>query len=469
MTRIAAVDIGATSGRVLVFERTADTLTVDEVHRFPNHPVEAGGRWTWDVVALWDNVVAGLRAAHASGPVDSWGVDTWAVDYGVVSPEGDALGPVYAYRDPQHASGIPLADERVSWAEQYASAGIQRLTFNTINQLLAETEPERLALGQVLLVPDLLMFLATGVRATEMTNASSTALVDARRREFDRDLMERLGLGDVNFPPLQRAGAIRGFTCVQGLDGIPVVVVATHDTASAFAAVPMIDVERAAVLSLGTWALIGTELAEPTLTDAAREANFTNEIGVDDTVRFLKNVTGMWLFEECRREWSEADGREIPVPELLGLAEAAGVSSSRIDPDDPRWAVPAFGATALAASATGGVPSGRGELVRCMLTSVAERVADHVKTLETLTDRHFEVLHVVGGASRIALMMQLLADATGLPVLAGPVEATALGNAGVQFIANGDFADIAEFRHWLRTANSDTQKLTHFTPKPPRP
>lgn len=464
MTRIAAVDIGATSGRILVFERNGDALTVDEVHRFPNHPVESAGRWIWDVAAVWDHVVEGLRRAVEHGPIASWGVDTWAVDYGVVSTDGDALGPVYAYRDPRHADGIALADQRVSWEQQYASAGIQRLPFNTINQLLAESEPGRLSLGEVLLVPDLLMYLATGVRGTELTNASSTALVDARSRTFDRDLLTRLGLGDVNFPPLQRAGAIRGLTRVRGLDGIPVVTVATHDTASAFAAVPMLDAKRAAVLSLGTWALIGTELDEPVLTDAAREANFTNEIGVEDTVRFLKNVTGMWLFEECRREWSEADGREVSVPDLLELARAAGAADSRIDPDDARWAVPGFGAEALASSATGSHPASRGALVRCILMSVAERVADHVNTLTALTGRQFDVLHVVGGASRIALMMQMLADATGRPVFAGPVEATALGNAGVQFIASGDFADVASYRAWLRTASSPAVSVTRYVP-----
>lgn len=464
MTRIAAVDIGATSGRVLVFERNGDALTVDEVHRFPNHPVEAGGRWTWDIVALWDNVIAGLRAAHASGPIDSWGVDSWAVDYGVLTAEGEALGPVYAYRDPRHSRGIALADARVPWVDQYAVAGIQRLPFNTINQLLAEAEPERLRKGRVLLVPDLLMFLATGEWATELTNASSTALVDARTHKFSAELMQALGLAHVRFAPLQHPGVVRGLTRIKGLPETPVVTVATHDTASAFAAVPMVGVDHAAVLSLGTWALIGTELPAPVLSDAARNANFTNEIGVEDTVRFLKNITGMWLFEECRREWAEADGRDIAVPELLELAAAAGPVAAHIDPDDARWASPGFGATALAASAVGGDITSRGEIIRCIFESVADRVAHHLTTLAALTGRRFEVLHVVGGGSRIALMMQLLADATGLPVLAGPVEATALGNAGVQFIANGDFADIAEFRQWLRTATSDTLTLTHYTP-----
>lgn len=465
MTRIAAVDIGATSGRVLVFERIGDALTVDEVHRFPNHPVETAGRWTWDIATLWDHVVEGLRAAHASGRIDSWGVDTWAVDYGVLSPDGDALGPVYAYRDPQHAQGILLADKRVPWVDQYAVAGIQRLPFNTVNQLLAEAEPERLKKGRVLLVPDLLMFIATGERATELTNASSTALIDARTHEFSDSLLQALGLAHVRFAPLQHPGVVRGLTRIHDLPATPVVTVATHDTASAFAAVPMVDVERAAVLSLGTWALIGTELSAPVLTDAAREANFTNEIGVEDTVRFLKNITGMWLFEECRREWAEADGRVIPVPELLELAVDAGPIAARIDPDDTRWASPGFGATSLAASAVGGAVTSRGAIVRCIFESVAERVATHLKTLGHLTGLSFEVLHVVGGGSRIELMMQLLADASGLPVLAGPVEATALGNAGVQFIANGDFADIAEFRAWLRTAESEVLGLTRFLPR----
>jgi rhamnulokinase len=462
MTRIAAVDIGATSGRVLVFERTGDTLTVDEVHRFPNHPVEAGGRWTWDIVALWDNVVAGLRAAHARGSLDSWGVDTWGVDYAVVTPDGSALGPMYAYRDANHVRGVELADAKLSWADQYAVAGVQRLPFNTIYQLLAEREPERLFSGDVLLVPDLLMCLATGVRGTELTNASTMALIDARSREFSAALLERLQLEHVHFPPLQSPGMRRGLTQVAGLPPTPVVTVATHDTASAFAAVPMHDASTAAVLSLGTWALIGTELAEPVLTADACAANFTNEIGVENTVRFLKNITGMWLFEECRREWAEIDGREIPVPELLELAATAGSISARIDPDDPRWASPNFGADALAASAEGGVVESRGELVRCILESLAACVAHHMGTLARLTGRSFEVLHVVGGGSRIDLMMQLLANATQLPVIAGPVEATALGNAGVQFIANGDFANIAEFRSWLRTAQSDN--LFHFVP-----
>ena len=464
MTRVAAVDIGATSGRVLVFERNEDTLSVSEVHRFPNHPVQAGGRWTWDVAALWDHVVVGLRKAAESGDIASWGVDTWAVDYGVVSADGAALGPVYAYRDLQHSQGIPMSDALVPWPEQYAVAGIQRLPFNTINQLLAETEPDRLHAGGVLMVPDLLMFLATGERATELTNASSTALVDAQSHRFSHELMQRLGLSHVRFDPLQHPGVVRGLTKVNGLPAWPVITVATHDTASAFAAVPMQDAAHAAILSLGTWALIGTELDSPVLSDAARDANFTNEIGVEDTVRFLKNITGMWLFEECRREWSEAEGRDVSVPELLALASEAEVSAARIDPDDSRWASPGFGADALAASAIGGVVQTRGELVRCIFASVAERVALHLRTLARLTNRDFEVLHVVGGGSLNAMMMQLLADASQLPVVAGPVEATALGNAGVQLITNGDFADIAEFRTWLCRASSRALTLTSYKP-----
>ena len=460
MSRVAAVDIGATSGRVLVCSCDGPRLSVEEVHRFPNHPIEAGGRWTWDVDALWQHVVEGLRAAIATGPIDSWGVDTWAVDYGVVDDEGRLLGPVYAYRDPRHASGIDAADARVPWAVQYAIAGIQRLPFNTAHQLLAEAEPARLESGDVLLVPDLLMANATGVRATELTNASSTALIDAETMDFSSDLLRDLGLAHVRFPAVQRPGELRGFTRIEGIPEIPVITVATHDTASAFAAVPMRDRTRAAVLSLGTWALIGTELTSAVRTEAAREANFTNEIGVENTVRFLKNVTGMWLFEECRREWSERDGRDVSVTELLSLAAETGVTNARIDPDDPRWSQPGFGADALAASAVGGVPTSRGALVRCILASIAERIASHLHTLAMLTERRFTVLHVVGGASRIAPMMQLLADMTGLEVVAGPAEATALGNAGVQFVANGDFADITAFRAWLAGAI----EVAHYVP-----
>lgn len=463
MSRVAAVDIGATSGRVLVLSCDEHPLTGIEVHRFPNHPIEVDGRWTWDIEALWSNVVEGLRRACATGPIDSWGVDTWAVDYGVVADDGTLVGPVYAYRDPQHSQGISVADERLPWEEQYAIAGIQRLPFNTVNQLLAETEPGRLSRGDVLMVPDLLMFRATGARASELTNASSTALVDARTHEFSGELLRALGLAAVRFAPLARTGSVRGVTQVPGLRAMPVVSVATHDTASAFVAVPMQDREHAAVLSLGTWALIGTELPSPVLGDVAREANFTNEIGVDDSVRFLKNITGMWLFEECRREWSEAEGRDVTVPELLDQARAAGASTARIDPDDPRWAVPGFGADALASSASAPLAEGRGELVRCILTSIAERVAAEMRVLERLTGRSFAVLHVVGGGSRIDMMMQLLADATGVTVAAGPAEATALGNAGVQFIANGDFSDLAALRAWLM----DVVEVRRYEPSAP--
>ncbi len=449
MSRVAAVDIGATSGRVFVFSSDERPLIGTEVHRFPNHPVEIDGRWTWDIDALWQHVVQGLAKACATGPIDSWGVDTWAVDYGLVAADGALVGPVYAYRDPQHSQGISIADSRLSWEEQYAIAGIQRLPFNTVNQLLAETDTSRFLHAFVLLVPDLLMFRATGTLATELTNASSTGLVDARTREFSAPLMHALGLEGVRFPPLVRTGSVRGETKVAGLPAMPVISVATHDTASAFIAVPMQDTNHAAVLSLGTWALIGTELTSPVLGDAAREANFTNEIGVDDTVRFLKNITGMWLFEECRREWSEADGRDVTVVELLDSARLAGESEARIDPDDARWAAPGFGVTALADSASEPTPRSRGEIVRCILQSIADRVAAELQVLQRLSDRSFTVLHVVGGGSRIDMMMQLLADATGIDVEAGPVEATALGNAGVQFIANGDVAGVAALRAWL--------------------
>lgn len=451
MTRVAAVDIGATSGRVLVVERTADGLRIDEVHRFPNHPVEQAGAWVWDIDALWAHVCDGVRAAVATGPVASIGIDTWAVDYGVVDDDGRLVGPVYAYRDPWHATGVATADARLAWAEHYGIAGIQRLPFNTVYQLLADRHSQRRQDGEIMLLPDLLMFRATGVRGTELTNASSTALIDARVRRWSPLLLARLGLSDVRFAPLLPTGAVRGSSTIPGAEGIAVVAVATHDTASAYVATPMRDVNTCAVLSLGTWALIGAELPAPILDEAARAANFTNELGVDNTVRFLKNVTGMWLFEECRREWSQRDGREIPVPELLEAAMASPAHAASIDPDDPRFANPGFGAEVLADAAIGARPETRGAIVRCILESVAQRIAEQLQVLERLTGIRRTTLHVVGGGSRIPQMMQWLADATGMQVVAGPVEATALGNAGVQFVANGDFADVAAYRAWLAT------------------
>ncbi len=467
--RVAAVDLGATSGRVMAATIAADRLELTEEHRFANGGVRVRDALLWDVVGIHREVVDGVRRVAAGGALDGIGIDSWAVDYGLLDADGQLLGTPYSHRDSRTDGVAATVAATVPPAELYGVTGLQNLPFNTVYQLVAAQGTAALeAARSLLLVPDLLTYWLTGHVGAERTNASTTGVYDATTRSWALGLCERLGIPASLLPPLHDAGTIVGRVLPSvgeaiGVPDVPVVSVASHDTASAVVAVPA-GRERFAYLSSGTWSLVGLELDEPVLTEAAREADFTNEGGVDGTIRFLKNVMGLWVLSESIRAW-EREGQDVSLASLL--AEAAQVPALRtvVDIDDPSLLPPGdmpARIRALAERAGEPVPSTPGQLVRCVLDSLALAYRRHVRTACALADQDVDVVHVVGGGSQNALLCQLTADACERPVLAGPAEAAALGNALVQARTLGaDLPDLAAMRDLVRR----THDLTRYEPR----
>jgi rhamnulokinase len=463
----AAVDLGASSGRVMVADVSADGVDLREVHRFVNRPVTVAGTLHWDALALWGGVTDGLRAA--AGRVDGLagiGVDSWGVDYGLLDEDGRLLGNPVHYRDGRTDGVADEVSAVIPRAELYARTGVQLLPFNTVYQFAADRESWALRhAAQALLIPDLFGYWLTGQRATELTNASTTGLLDPRSGGWARDVFDRLGLRADLFSPLRRPGDALGpllpdVARACGLGRVAVTLVGSHDTASAVAGVPARD-ERFAYISCGTWSLVGVELPAPVTSEAARAANFSNELGVDSTVRFLRNVMGMWLLQECMRNW-ESTGTPVELPGLL--AEAAQVPPRRsvIDPDRPEFLPPGDMPARLRAECarTGQpVPGTPAELARCILDSLAATYVQRVREAAELSGADVQVVHLVGGGARNALLCQLTADACELPVVAGPVEAAAYGNVLVQARTAGVIGGgLGELRALLR----DTDTVTYL-------
>ncbi|GGO50277.1 carbohydrate kinase [Streptomyces daqingensis] len=434
------------------------TVELREVHRFPNRPVRTGGTLHWDVLALYQGVLDGLRAAS---PVDSAGVDSWAVDYGLLDAHGALLGNPVHYRDARTDGMAARVSERITPEELYAHTGLQHLPFNTLYQLAAARgTPQLAAAQQLLLIPDLLSYWLTGVRGTELTNASTTQLVDPRTRDFSPAVAEAADIELSLFPPLRQPGDPAGELLPEvleetGLTGpVPVTAVASHDTASAVAAVPAAT-GRFAYIATGTWSLAGLELTSPVLSDESRQANFTNELGVDGTVRYLRNIMGLWLLQECLRTW-ESQGRPQDLETLLRDAAAAPPLRSVIDAGDPRFLAPGDMPRRIADACrrTGRpVPEDPAGYARCVLDSLALAHRLAVEDAQRLAAREVDAVHVVGGGVHNALLCQLTADACRLPVTAGPAEASALGNVVVQARAHGTLrGDIGDVRRVLRGA-----------------
>lgn len=450
----AAVDLGASSGRVIRGAVGPGRLELAEVHRFRNEPLTARGALRWDAALLERETRAGLRAA---GPVLGIGIDGWAVDYGLLDADGRLLDDPVHYRD-QRTAGIPeQVFGRIPAQRLYQLTGIQHQPFNTIHQLYAARESADLtAAARILMIPDLLSWRLTGLAGTEITNASTTGLLDTGTKSWSLEAFGALGLDPALFAPLRDPGAPAGFAADFHA---PVYTVGSHDTASAVAAVPATGANFA-YISSGTWSLVGVELDAPLRTEQSRAANFTNELGVDDTVRYLRNVMGLWLLQECLREWRcEAD-----LPALLDAAARVPARRGLIDATDPVFLAPGAMPERIAASCRGSgapVPRDRPETVRCILDSLAEAYRRALADASALTGRRVDVVHIVGGGARNSLLCQLTADAAGLPVLAGPVEAAAIGNLLIQARAagavSGDLAD-------LRALVAQSQPLRRFEP-----
>ena len=468
---VAAVDLGASSGRVMVGRVAPDELDLREVHRFPNEPVRLPDGLHWDILRLYREVLGGLREAARADDLASVGVDSWGVDFGLVDEAGSLLGDPYHYRDGRGSAAVDAVHAVIPPAELYARTGLQFLPFNTIYQLAAARgTPALAAAGSMLLIPDLIGFWLSGTRVSEVTNASTTALLDVRRRTWDTELIDAIGLparictslgapGDV-VGPLR--DAVRAETGVS--PGSQLVLVGSHDTASAVVGVPAVEGDFAYV-ACGTWGLVGVELDAPVLSEASRLGNFTNEGGVDGRIRYLRNVMGLWLLQETLRTWELEDDPE-DLPSLLVAAGELPAGGPVVDPDDPSFLPPGDMPARIAAACARldqPAPRSRVALVRCILDSLADAYGRTVRDAARLSSRRVEVVHLVGGGARNTLLCQLTADACGLPVQAGPVEATALGNVLVQARASGLLAgDLEALRALVRT----TQEIRRYEPRP---
>ncbi|WP_037648288.1 rhamnulokinase [Streptomyces flavidovirens] len=467
----AAIDLGASSGRVMVARVGPESLHLEEVHRFPNRPVRVNGTLHWDILALYRGVLDGLRAAGAAagGRLAGIGIDSWAVDYGLLDADGALLGNPVHYRDTRTEGAREKVAAVLPPEELYAATGLQHLPFNTVYQLVAaQGTPQLAAAYRSLMVPDLISYWLTGQTGTEITNASTTQLVDPRTRDWSPVVAARLGLDLGLFPPLRspgdHAGLLRPEVLAEtGLTGpVPVTAVGSHDTASAVVGVPAAG-DDFAYIATGTWSLAGLELDRPVLTEESRAANFTNELGVDGTVRYLRNIMGLWLLQECLRTW-EAQGTPQELPALLDDAARAAPLRSVVDAGDPAFLAPDDMPRRIAnACARTGQPQPRtpAETTRCVLDSLALAHRRAVEDARTLSGREVNAVHIVGGGARNTLLCQLTADAIGLPVVAGPAEAAALGNVLVQARAAGVISGGLDR---LRALLRNTQPLRYYDP-----
>ncbi len=447
-----AVDLGATSGRTILGSFTEEGISLKEINRFPNHLIEVGGHFYWDIYALYHHIIEGLKlAAQADEPITSIGIDTWGVDFVCLGKDGQLLRQPYAYRDP-HTDGAPEAFfSRVSRSEVYAKTGIQVMNFNTLFQLdtLRRHRDSALeACHKILFVPDALSYMLTGEMVTEYTIASTGQLVDAQKRRLDPELLQAVGLTEEHFGrfvyPGEKIGVLtEEVQRITGLGAVPVIAVAGHDTGSAVAAVPAVN-PNFAYLSSGTWSLMGVETPHPVINAETEKLNFTNEGGVEGSIRLLKNICGMWLLERCRLNWGNTS-----YPELIAEANACQAFRSLINPDDPCFANPADMENTIReyARKTGQpVPETRGQVVRCIFESLALRYRQVLENLRSLAPNPIDTLHVIGGGSRNDLLNQFTANAIGIPVIAGPSEATAMGNILMQSIAAGQADSVATMR-----------------------
>lgn len=452
-----AVDLGAESGRVVAGHFDGKRVGLEEVHRFPNGPVNVRGSLYWDVLRLWSDIKVGLtKAAEVYGDrVVGIGLDTWGVDFALLAGDDSLLGMPYHYRDSRTDGIMDVAFTRVPRAEIFERTGIQFLQFNSLFQLFAmvETGSPMLEVAQTFLnVPDLLNFWLTGRKVSEFSIATTTQCYDPRTGDWAVGMLEKLGIPGHIFgeivPPGTVLGPLLDSVCAEtGLPPVPVIAPATHDTGSAVAAVPM-DPDNAIYLSSGTWSLMGVEVKAPIINEKMLAYNLTNEGGVDGTFRLLKNIMGLWLVQECRREWMRS-GETLDYGEMVALAAAARPFGSVISPGDARFLQPGDMAVRIRAACqeTGQAPpETKGEILRTALESLALEYRWVAECLDDLTGRHLDTIHIIGGGSKNELLDQLAADATGRTVVTGPVEATALGNVLVQAIALGHLGSVAEGR-----------------------
>lgn len=455
MADFLAIDLGATSGRVAIGRADSDAITLEIVHRFAHNVVEqADGSLLWDWGLIFTEILTGLNEAIKSSSPVSLAVDSWAVDYGFIYENQGFKPPIHAYRDPRNAIAFEELTSILGKEKIYRTTGIQFLPFNTIYQLYScRNTKEYLDACNFLMLPDLVNFLLTGKISTEVTNASSTQLLNAKTRTWDEELIAMANLKKELFSNLHEPGTFIGE--VQGygeLNGIKVVATASHDTAAAIAGVPFENRAHEAYISSGTWSLVGIETTVPYSDAKALEINLTNELGVEGTVRVLKNVTGMWLLEECRRAWAES-GHNYEITQLLELADDAKNFETLIDPNDPIFAPPGEMPDRISKYCSDrGLfpPTSPGEFSICILKSLAHAYKKTLIEITSVTGVQINTLHILGGGSQNNLLNQLTADICGVTVKTGPIEATLYGNIAVQAISAGIYKDLAQAREVIK-------------------
>lgn len=465
-----AVDLGATSGRVILGTLSEGKLELEELARFPNKIIRTGGHYFWDLYALYDEILVGLREAARRGlDIRSIGIDTWGVDFVMFDRNGQMLGTPYSYRDP-HTAGEPARFfEKMPREKVYEKTGIQVMDFNSLFQFSALRRENCVALDvadKILFIPDALGYIMTGNAVTEYTIASTSQMLNPVTKKLDGEILEALSLKEDRFGKIVYPGEVLGTLTkemqdITGLGAVPVVSVAGHDTASAVAAVPA-KVKNFAYLSSGTWSLMGIESEEPIITERSQQENFTNEGGIEGTTRFLKNICGMWLLERCRAEWKEA-GVDCEYGQLIADTQKVEPFRSFIYPDAACFAMPDSMLKAIAdycRATSQPVPETPAEYARCIFESLAMRYREVFGLLKELSGMNLEILHVIGGGCRNKFLNQLTSNSIGVPVVTGPVEGTALGNIMIQAQADGAVKGL----DGIRAVIADTIETERFTP-----
>ncbi|XEC93271.1 rhamnulokinase family protein [Paenibacillus tarimensis] len=468
---ILAYDLGASSGRALLGRLTDRKIEVEELHRFSNDPVQIGSRLHWDILRLYHEIKQGLlHAKHRGITPESIGIDSWAVDFGFIGSGGELLGNPYHYRD-RHTDGMMEQLFAVLPKETiFERTGIQFLPFNTIYQLAAlkrDNSPLLREAKRFLMIPDLLRYFLTGEMINEFSNATSTQLFNPVAGHWDSELLSKLELPEEWFgrvvQPGTKAGELLPSVCEElGISSVPVIAVAEHDTGSAVAAVPALD-RSFAYLSCGTWSLMGTEVGRPIIDEQALKLNFTNEGGVGNTYRLLKNIMGLWIVQELKREWDRA-GLNYSFPDLVAMADKASAFAAFVEPDDPMFLHPGDMSPRIRqyCERTGQrSPEKPGEFVRCVLESLALKYRYVLELTERLSRQRFNGLHMVGGGIQNTLLCRWSASAIGKPVWAGPAEGSAIGNLAVQWMSHGVFSDIWEARRTI----ADSFPVTVYEPE----
>ncbi len=456
--KVLAFDFGASSGRAIVATYENGKVTMEEVHRFSNDPVMVGGTFYWDILRLFHEIKQGISKCVAAGhkDIESIGIDTWGVDFGLLDKDGRLLENPVNYRDKRTVGVKEKAFEVCGKENMYKAAGLQFNDFNTIFQLysLKLQRPELLERAETLLfIPDLLAYFLTGEKSVEYTIASTSELLDAKKRDYDFGMLEKLGIKKEIMPKIVKPGTVKGKLSADiaeelGIDRIDVIASASHDTASAVAAAPIKKGENSCFISCGTWSLLGAELDEPIINDVSFAEDFTNEGGVENTIRFLKNISGLWLMQETRRQWIR-EGEDISFKDIDKMLETEKSADVYIDPTRSEFVAPGNMPKRIddfLIRTNQKTPESKGQTALCILESLALTYRYYIEALEKILGRKIDVIHIIGGGVKDVNLCKFTANATGKKVTAGPVEATAIGNISVQLIAKGAIKDIESAR-----------------------